>query len=118
MSARVWGDPVMALESIHACDCANGFTYVGEISIHKSTGMGGVVANEEVAVSHYFVIETKMLMDRTWKKEIGEDHKEHFRYVPFSKVASTLYCIVREQGTLNRKMVKLPGITANHELES
>ncbi len=107
----------MALESIHACDCSNGFTYVGEITVQKVSGHGGAPTKEEVAVSNYYVIETRTIVDRTWKKEIGEDGKEHLKYVPFSKVASTLYCRIRDQGTLNRKMVKLPSIDANHELD-
>ncbi len=107
----------MALESIHACDCSNGFTYVGEISIGKASGLGGGPIKEEIAVSNYYVISTKMLVDRTWTKEMGDDEKEHFRYVPYTKIASTLYCKVREQGTLNRKQVKLPNIDANHELD-
>ncbi len=107
----------MALESIHACDCSNGFTYVGEISIGKASGLGGGPVKEDIAVSNYYVIATKMLVDRTWTKEIGDDEKEHFKYVPYTKVASTLYCKVREQGTLNRKQVKLPNIDANHELD-
>ena len=28
----------MALESVHACDCPNGFTYVGTISVGKVSG--------------------------------------------------------------------------------
>ena len=106
----------MAFESIHACDCANGFTYVGEVSISKVTGGSGPV-NEEIAVSNYFVVSTKMLVDRTWKKEEGEDHKEHFKHVPYGKVASALYVRLRDQGTLNQKQVKLPNIDANHELD-
>jgi hypothetical protein len=107
----------MALESIHACDCSNGLTYVGEINIQKASGLGGGATHEEVAVSNYYVIETKTIIGRTWKKEIGDDHKEHFKYVPYSRIASMLYCLLRDQGTLNKKMVKLPGITANHELD-
>ncbi len=107
----------MALESIHACDCSNGFTYVGEISIQKVSGHGTTPAKEEVAVSNYYVISTKMLVDRTWTKEIDEEHKEHLKYVPFSKVASMLYSKLKDQGVLNRKQVKLPSIDANHELD-
>ena len=106
----------MALESIHACDCSNGFTYVGEISISKVSGVAGASA-EEVAVSNYFVISTKMLIDRTWMKELGEDNKEHLKNVPYSKVAGALYRKLREQGNLNKKQVKLPLIAANHELD-
>jgi len=107
----------MALESIHACDCSNGFTYVGEISIAKISGMGGGPAREEVAVSNYFVIATKTLVDRTWLKELGDDKKEHLRCVPYAKVAGTLYRKLKEQGFLNQKQVKLPHIDANHELD-
>lgn len=107
----------MALESIHACDCANGFTYVGEISIAKVSGHGGGPAKEEVAVSNYFVISTKVLVDRTWTKEVGADNKEHLKNVPYSKVASALYSKLRDQGNLNKKQVKLPNIDANHELD-
>jgi hypothetical protein len=107
----------MSLESVHACDCANGFTYVGVISIAKATGHAGGPAKEEVAVSNYYVISTKVLVDRTWTKEMGEDNKEHFKYVAYAKIASSLYCKLREQGTLNQKMVKLPNIDANHELD-
>ncbi len=107
----------MAFQSIHACDCSNGFTYIGEISIAKVSGVGGGAVNEEVAVSNYFVISTKMLVDRTWTKEVGEDHKEHVKIVPYSKVASSLYCKLRDQGSLNQKQVKLPSIDANHELD-
>ena len=107
----------MALESIHACDCSNGFTYVGEISIAKISGVTGGPAHEEVAVSNYFVISTKVLVDRTWTKEVGEDHKEHLKNVPYGKVASVLYSKLKEQGNLNRKQVKLPNIDANHELD-
>ena len=49
--------------------------------------------------------------------EIDEEHKEHLKYVPYSKVASMLYCKLKEQGTLNLKQVKLPHINANHELD-
>ena len=63
----------MALESIHACDCSNGFTYVGEISIQKVSGLGGGSTHEEVAVSNYFAIETKTLVDRTWRNCRSED---------------------------------------------
>ena len=107
----------MALESIHACDCSNGFTYVGEISIGKVSGLGSAPVKEEVAVSNYYVIATRMLVDRTWTKEVGEDNKEHYKYIPYTKVAAVLYCKVKEQGTLNRKQVKLPNIDANHELD-
>ena len=107
----------MALESIHACDCSNGFTYVGEISIAKATGMSGGPAKEEVLVSKYYVISTKMLVERTWMKELGEDNKEHLKHVPYSTVASTLYCRLRDHGHLNMKQVKLPNIDANHELD-
>jgi hypothetical protein len=107
----------MALESIHACDCSNGFTYVGEISIAKVSGMAGSAAAEEVAVSNYFVISTKMLVDRTWTKELGEDNKEHLKNVPYSKIAAALYRKLKEQGNLNKKQVKLPNIDANHELD-
>ena len=108
----------MALESVHACDSANGFTYIGTISVGKvSGGVGATHAAEELALSNYFVISTKMLVDHTWVKETGEDSKEHLKYVPFSSVASSLYCKLRDQGTLNKKMVKLPSIVANHELD-
>lgn len=107
----------MSLESIHACDCSNGFTYVGEISIGKVSGLGAAPVKEEIAVSNYYVISTKMLVDRTWTKELGDDEKEHYKYVPYTRVASALYCKLREQGTLNRKQVKLPNIDANHELD-
>lgn len=107
----------MALESIHACDCSNGFTYVGEISIAKISGAPGSATTEEVAVSNYFVISTKMLVDRTWTKELGEDNKEHLKNVPYSKVAATLYRKMRDQGNLNKKQVRLPNIAANHELD-
>jgi hypothetical protein len=103
----------MALESIHACDCANGFTYVGEVSVG---GVGGTTV-EEVVVSRYFVIPTKTLVERTWVKETGEDSKEHLKYVPYTAVASSLYRKLREQGTLNPKQVKLPHLNANHELD-
>jgi hypothetical protein len=107
----------MALESIHACDCSNGFTYVGEISIVKVSGVGTAPAKEEIIVSNYYVISTKMLIDRTWQKEIGEDNKEHLKYVPYAAVAGALYRKLKEQGTLNRKQVKLPNPDANHELD-
>jgi hypothetical protein len=107
----------MAMASIHACDCSNGFTYVGEISISKKTGLGGAPVKEELAVSNYFVISTKMLIDRTWTKETGEDNKEHLKYVPFSTIVSLLYGKLRDQGTLNKKQVKLPNVNANHELD-
>ena len=70
---------------------------LGEISIAKISGIGGGPAKEEVAVSNYFVISTKMLVDRTWTKELGEDNKEHLKNVPYSKVASALYRKMREQ---------------------
>ena len=104
----------MALESIHACDCCNGYTYVGEISIAKMSGLGAAPAHEELAVSNYYVIPTKMIVDRTWTKEPGE---EHHKYVSYGAVASALYHKLKEQGALNRKQVKLPGVTANHELD-
>ena len=103
----------MALESVHACDCANGFTYVGEVSV----GGAGAGTTEQVVLAKYFVIPTKMLVDRTWIKETGEDNKEHYRYVPFATVAGALYRRLRDQGTLNQKQVKLPHIDANHELD-
>lgn len=107
----------MANESIHACDCSNGFTYVGEITIGKASGLGGATAHEDIAVSHYFVIPTKVLVERTWVKQMGDDNKEHLKYVPYATVAGTLYCKLRDQGTLNRTQVKLPMVDANHELE-
>lgn len=107
----------MALQSIHACDCSNGFTYVGEITIAKISGTAGGPVQEEVAVSNYFVIPTKMLVDRTWIREMGPDNKEHLKNVPYSRVASTLYCKLRDQGNLNKKQVRLPHIAANHELD-
>jgi hypothetical protein len=107
----------MALESVHACDCANGFTYVGVISVGKVSGVGTAPAKEELAVSNYYMISTKMLVDRTWMKEMGEDNKEHYKYVPYTTVASALYCKLRDQGTLNKKQVRLPNIDANHELD-
>lgn len=107
----------MAMQSIHACDCSNGFTYVGEISIVKASGVSSGPAREEVIVSHYYVISTKMLVDRCWMKELGEDHKEHLKHVPYSTVATALYCRLKEQGNLNPKQVKLPNIDANHELD-
>ncbi|MFO7905923.1 MAG: hypothetical protein ACQESR_07270 [Planctomycetota bacterium] len=107
----------MALQSIHACDCSNGFTYVGEITIAKVSGVGHAPAGEEVAVSNYYVISTRMLVDRTWVKEMGPDNREHWKNVPYSKVAGSLYCKLRDQGTLNRKQVRLPNIAANHELD-
>ena len=106
----------MAFESIHACDCSNGFTYVGEVSISKVSG-GASREKEEIAMSNYLVISTKMLVDRTWAKEMGEDNKEHLKYVPYSAVVTALYCKLREKGTLNQKQVKLPSIDANHELD-
>jgi len=108
---------IMALESIHACDCSNGYTYVGAISIEKVSGVGGAAEREELAVSDYYVIPTKMLVDRTWQKEIGEDNKEHYKYVPYSAVAGALYRRLRDQGTLNSKQVKLLNADANHELD-
>jgi hypothetical protein len=107
----------MALQSIHACDCSNGLTYVGEISIAKVSGISGGPAKEDVLLSNYYVIATKMLVDRTWVKEMGEDNKEHLKYVPYSAVTSALYCKLRDNGTLNRKQVKLGEIDANHELD-
>lgn len=107
----------MALQSIHACDCANGYTYVGEITIAKVSGVGHAHAEEEMAVSNYYVISTKTLVDRTWIREMGPDDKEHLKNVPYSKVAGTLYCRLRDQGTLNKKQVRLPHIAANHELD-
>jgi hypothetical protein len=107
----------MALASVHACDCSNGFTYVGEISISKTAGVAGAPAKEETALSNYFVISTKLLVDRTWIREMGEDHKEHYRYVPIASVAAALYRKLREKGTLNPKLVKLPNVDANHELD-
>lgn len=108
----------MALESVHACDCANGFTYVGVISVGKvSGGVGASHAAEELALANYYVISTKMLIDHTWVKETGEDNKEHLKYVPYTNVASALYCKLRDQGTLNKKQVRLPNIQANHELD-
>ena len=74
----------MALESVHACDCANGFTYVGEVSV----GGAGAGTAEHVVLAKYFVIPTKMLVDRTWIKETGEDKKEHYRYVPYATVTN------------------------------
>ena len=103
----------MSLESVHACDCANGYTYVGEVSAVNV----GAATVEEVVMAKYFVIPTKMLVDRTWIKETGEDHKEHFKYVPYTTVASALYRKLREQGTLNPKQVKLPHVDGNHELD-
>jgi hypothetical protein len=108
----------MALESVHACDCSNGFTYVGTISVGKvSGGVGATHAAEELALSNYFVIATKTLVDHSWVKEAGEDNKEHLKYVPFAGIAGSLYCRLRDHGTLNKKMVKLPNIIANHELD-
>jgi hypothetical protein len=107
----------MALESVHACDCANGFTYVGTISVGKVSGVSTAHAQEELSLANYYVISTKVLVDHTWAKETGEDNKEHLKYVPYSNVASSLYCKLRDQGTLNKKMVKLPSIVANHELD-
>ncbi len=107
----------MSLDSVHACDCANGFTYVGVISIGKVSGHAGAPSKEEISLSNYFVITTKMLVDRTWVKETGEDGKEHYKYVPYSAIAGALYSKLREHGTLNKKMVKLPSIDANHELD-
>ena len=107
----------MAMQSIHACDCSNGFTYVGEISIAKVSGLGGGPAKEDVLLSNYFVVATKMLLDRTWVKEVGEDGKEHWKHVPYSAVTSSLYCKLRDSGSLNRKQVKLGEIDANHELD-
>ena len=78
----------MSLDSIHACDCANGFTYVGVISIGKVSGHAGAPSKEEISLSNYFVITTKMLVDRTWVKETGEDGKEHYKYVPYSAIAA------------------------------
>lgn len=103
----------MALESVHACDCANGLTYVGEVSA-VNVGAGTV---EEVVMSKYYVIATKMLLDRSWNKEVGEDHKEHYRHVSYTTVAINLYRKLREQNTLNPKQVKLPHVDANHELD-
>ena len=108
----------MALESVHACDCANGFTYVGAISVGKvSGGVGAAHAAEELALANYFVISTKMLIDHTWVKETGEDDKEHLKYVPYTTVASSLYCRLRDHGTLNKKQVKIVSLEANHELD-
>ncbi|MCU0962507.1 MAG: hypothetical protein MUF48_20620 [Pirellulaceae bacterium] len=107
----------MEIESIHACDCANGFTYVGTISVQKVSGHGAAPSREELALAHYFVIATKTLIDRTWTKEVGEDNKEHLKYVPYSQVVSTLYCRLRDQGALNKRQVKLPQVNANHELD-
>jgi hypothetical protein len=106
----------MALESIHACDCTNGYMYVGEMSIATASGSGHG-SREEVALSRYFVIPTKAIVDRTWTKETGEDNKEHHKYVPYTTVAAALYRKLKEQGTLNPKQVKLPKIEANHELD-
>jgi hypothetical protein len=36
-------------------------------------------------------IDTKRLVDRTWIGEVGEDHKEHFRYVPVAQETAALY---------------------------
>ena len=108
----------MSLESIHACDCANGFTYVGVISVGKVSGGASGPAKEEISVSNYYVVSTKVLVDRTWTKEVGEDNKEHVKYVPYTAVAGALYTRLREEGTLNHKMVRLPNIDANHELDS
>ena len=107
----------MDIVSVHACDCSNGFTYVGEISIGKKSGVGGAAASEEIAVSNYFVISTKMLVDQTWKKEKGEDNKEHYKYVPYEAIATALYRRLKDQGTLNSKQVKLPHVDANHEMD-
>lgn len=107
----------MEIESIHACDCTNGYTYVGAISVQKVSGLGSAPAREELAMSHYFVIATKTLIDRTWTKEVGEDQKEHLRYVPYAQVVSTLYCRLRDQGALNKRQVKLPLVSANHDLD-
>ncbi len=108
----------MANESIHACDCSNGFTYVGEITIGKASGLGAAATHhEDIALSRYFVIPTKTLIERTWVKYVGDDDKEHLKYVPYVAVASTLYSKLRAAGTLNRNQVKLPHVDANHELE-
>ena len=104
----------MALESIHACDCSNGLTYVGEISIGKVSGLGDRPTHEEIAVSNYYVVPTKMIVDRTWTKETGEEHHKH---VSYGSVASAIYLKLKEEGALNRKQVKLPGVAANHELD-
>ena len=106
----------MAFESIHAVDCSNGFTYVGEIGVAKVSGVGAA-PKEEFAISKYFVISTKTLVDRTWTRETGADNKEHCKYVPYATVAAALYRQLREQGTLNAKQVKLPNVDANHELD-
>jgi hypothetical protein len=107
----------MALESVHACDCANGFTYVGVISVGKVSGVSSAHAQEELALSNYYVISTKFLIDHTWSKEVGEDNKEHLKYVPYTSVASSLYCKLRDHGTLNKKQVKIVSVEANHELD-
>jgi hypothetical protein len=107
----------MALESVHACDCANGFTYVGTISVGKVSGVSAAHAQDELALANYFVIATKTLVDHTWVKEIGPDSKEHLKYVPYATVASSLYTKLRDQGTLNKKQVKIVSLEANHELD-
>lgn len=107
----------MEIESIHACDCANGYTYVGTISVQKVLGHGSAPTRDELALSHYFVIPTKTLIDRTWTKEVGEDHKEYLKYIPYSQVVSALYCRLRDQGSLNKRQVRLPVVNANHELD-
>jgi hypothetical protein len=109
--------PVMALESVHACDCPNGFTYVGEMTISKVSGGGSAPAQEEAALFNYFVIPTKMLVDRTWKMHTGEDNKVHYEYVPYATVASEIYRSLKAHGRLNKKQVKLPHPAANHELD-
>jgi hypothetical protein len=108
----------MALESIHACGCSNGYTYVGAISIEKVSEVGSVAEKEELSLSDYFVIPTKMLVDRTWQREVGEDNKEHYRYVPYANVAAALYRKLKDQGTLNPKQVKVLNAVANHELDA
>ncbi len=107
----------MALESVHACDCANGFTYVGTISVGKVSGISSAHAQDELALANYFVIATKALVDHTWAKEVGPDNKEHLKYVPYTTVASSLYCRLRDQGALNKKQVKIVNLEANHELD-
>jgi len=108
----------MALESVHACDCANGFTYIGVISVGKVSGpVSAAHAAEELALSNYFVIATKALVDHTWTKEMGEDNKEHLKHIPYGTVAGSLYCKMREQGSLNKKQVKIVKLEANHELD-
>jgi len=73
----------MSLESVHACDCCQ-WPYVrgrGQRSERRRDygRRGGHGRNT-------YVVGTKMLIDRSWIKETGEDHKEHFNTCPILRL--------------------------------